>query len=73
MNELMILITTPEHTNNTTERECIKHPDDIDRIEKLTNCTIEHNIDVKSATPKNFVRRLDQMPHEDHFRFRSIK
>jgi len=35
---------------------CIKDPDDIDRIEKMVNRTIEHYVDVKSATPKKFVR-----------------
>lgn len=35
---------------------CIKDPDDIDRIEKLINRTIEHYVDVRSPTPKKFVR-----------------
>ena len=35
---------------------CVKDPDDIDRIEKMTNRTIEHYVDVRSATPKIFVR-----------------
>ena len=33
-----------------------KDGDDIDRIEKMVNRTIEHYVDVKSATPKKFVR-----------------
>lgn len=35
---------------------CIKHPNDIDRIENMVNRTIEHYVDVKSPTPKTFKR-----------------
>lgn len=35
---------------------CIKDPDDIDRIEGMVGMPIEHYVDVKSATPKKFVR-----------------
>jgi len=35
---------------------CIKDPNDIDHIEKLLNRTIEHYVDVRSPTPKKFVR-----------------
>lgn len=35
---------------------CIKDPLDIDRLEGMVNHTIEHYVDVKSATPKTFVR-----------------
>mmetsp|Transcript_17464 Transcript_17464/g.37726 ORF Transcript_17464/g.37726 Transcript_17464/m.37726 type:complete len:620 (+) Transcript_17464:181-2040(+) len=35
---------------------CIKDPNDIDRMENLVGRIIEHYVDVKSATPKNFVR-----------------
>jgi len=33
-----------------------KDPDDIDRIEKMINRTIDHYVNVKSPTPKKFVR-----------------
>ena len=35
---------------------CIRDPDDIDRIENMVNRTIEHYVDVRSPTPKKFVR-----------------
>lgn len=35
---------------------CIKDPNDIDRIEKMAGRTIEHYVDVRSPTPKKFVR-----------------
>ena len=35
---------------------CIKHPSDIDRIEKLMNRDLTHWVNVKSACPKTFTR-----------------
>jgi len=35
---------------------CIKDPDDIDKIENMVGKIIEHYVDVKSATPKKFMR-----------------
>lgn len=36
---------------------CIKDPDDIDRVEALVGQTIEHWVDVRSATPKIFAEK----------------
>lgn len=35
---------------------CIRDPSNIDRIEGMVGKTLEHYVDVKSATPKRFVR-----------------
>ncbi len=46
---------------------CIKDPDDIDRIENMVNRTIEHYVDVRSPTPKTFVRNKPKASsHEWH-------
>mmetsp|Transcript_38927 Transcript_38927/g.81429 ORF Transcript_38927/g.81429 Transcript_38927/m.81429 type:complete len:601 (+) Transcript_38927:212-2014(+) len=44
---------------------CIKHPDDIERIEHLVGHPIEHYVDVKSATPKVFVRNKPQSSNHE--------
>ncbi|KAL3795735.1 hypothetical protein HJC23_008222 [Cyclotella cryptica] len=41
---------------------CIRDPNDIDRIEKMTGKTLEHYVDPKSATPKRFVRHKPTSP-----------
>jgi len=41
---------------------CIKHPSDIDRIEKLMNRDLTHWVNVKSACPKTFTRTKPTNP-----------
>ncbi|KAL9179140.1 hypothetical protein ACHAXT_000182 [Thalassiosira profunda] len=43
---------------------CIKDPADIDRIEKLVGRVVEHYVDIRSPTPKKFVR--NQPKHSNH-------
>ena len=43
---------------------CIRDPNDIDRIQKMVNRTIIHHVDVRSPTPKTFVR--NQPKHSNH-------
>lgn len=44
---------------------CVRDPDDIDRIESMVGRTIEHHVDVRSPTPKKFVRnRPAKSSHE---------
>lgn len=55
-------VTHPTTSSNTGVSKtyrclvCIRDPNDIDRIEKMVNRTIEHYVDVRSPTPKKFVR-----------------
>ena len=41
---------------------CIKHPSDIDRIEKLVGKELTHWVNVKSACPKTFTRTKPTSP-----------
>ena len=56
---------TPGVTKTYRCLVCVRDPNDIDRIEGMVGRTIEHYVDVRSPTPKRFVRNKPQKSNHE--------